>query len=236
MKMNLSTGVFLLALITTASVYGYQMGYDEQYRAVNIQASREVGSNLPVYAQFKVIQSLYLDEAARVSRIEVPLLVPDDMGLMNVFLRQKEREIARWQLSYQFFNNEPGVKEAVFNLEKETWLSGELEIEFDGAAISHPDKAIAPGLFVEPQDFAYPQGNYRIANNAKEGDVSLTIYAERSRWEAVKRRWAGQPTELGIWVGTRLLLFLVLAALPEIILRRVGNAVDTRRGTNGQNV
>src|SRR3989344_8812289 len=145
MKRSLSTGVFMITLITTATVYCYKMAHDEQYRAVHIQASREGEESLPVYAQFKVTQTLKLDEVARVTRINVPISVPTNMGLMDVVLRQKEKEIGRWQLSYQYFDSDPGIKETVLEIRDNRWLAGEVEIEFDGSAIAHADKAIAPG-------------------------------------------------------------------------------------------
>jgi len=85
----------------------------------------------------------------------------------------------------------------------------EVEVVIDGGAISHEEKDRAPRVFVETDDQAYPDGNYRIASNEKKGDIGLTVWATRMIWQ----RWLAEGQDEPWEASRRGLVYVLLAFL-----------------------
>jgi len=198
----------VLLVIIAGTFLGRWLSVIEEYAVVEIMSSQEPELGLPVYAQFIVTQRLRIEEPVEAVSLFVPMHVPDTSLPFTVRLLQGDRVVREWQ-----------SVSGDYSLIGLTSLSGEIEIEFDGSEITHEQKDTAPRLYAESLDSAYPIGNYRIAENEKEGDVGLTITARRLRIDRFLSEWRDQPLRGSVQIGAVLLLFLLLGVLPWVMVK-----------------
>ena len=73
--------------------WSYLMEYDE-YKAVEILASREIDLGVPVYAQFSLSQDFEVQPAAEVTKLVLPLYLQDYKESVVVSLMTEGERIA----------------------------------------------------------------------------------------------------------------------------------------------
>lgn len=180
-----------------------------EYQAVNITAAADVPDlGLPVYAQFVYTQRLVLHQPALVSRLELPLLVPGQAPTVRVI--QAGVVVQEWS------------KEADYVWPQPQELVGNVEIEISGRHLTHEEAEQAPRVFIESDDAAYPDGNYRVADNEKKGDIALTLYGRRTRGEALLRAWHDRSGPMAGRSVFYLTLIFAASVFPLVVGRRSG--------------
>jgi hypothetical protein len=176
--------------------------------AVEIEASQDTLTNVvPVFAQFVVTQTLHLDTAGPVTHIELPVY---EMALgqrLQVTLRGQQT-VGEWDLMTTARGEVVPVQ---LSLSPAQMLTGDFELTIAAGSISHEDKDIAPQLFIQTADDYYPDGNYRIANNEKSGDVALVMFERVTNWQEYQEDWRHQPLN-AVKFGLLVALTLLLAA------------------------
>lgn len=133
-----------------------------------------------MFAQFTATQKLTLDRPVLVSNLIVPLYVPEHSQPLKIRLYNQGRVVGSWVYSAR--TNQKGIIEASLPITVPILLESKVEVLFDGSAILYDDKDRAPRLFIESEDSIYPYGNYRIAGNEKQGDVSLKMVEEKQQY------------------------------------------------------
>lgn len=203
----LRIAVASLLIIGMIFVYNTWSKQVVSYSAINILAYRDPQFSLPIFAQFTATQTLRLSQIIRAKKLVVPMFVPTNAQPISVSLYRNGNLINTWSAPV----DQAGIIEAEFPFGVPIVLDGELEILFDGNAIAYEHKDAAPSLFVEALDSAYPDGNYRIAQNNKAGDISLKIMAEKTNRDIVMEKIRGNPRlflqQFILWV---LAVFLVI--------------------------
>ncbi len=199
--------VLVVLLIVAQTLW---LAGQEENTVVTILASREIRQGLPVFAQFTVSQSLYLKEIASISRLVVPFYVPRAGAPLKIRMMRHNKPVGEWRLPGEL----SGLVEAQFVIDPPQLIDGEVMIEFDGRDIRSEDKDWAPRLFIESADAAYPEGSYRIADNAKKGDVALTLVGRQTRLAQRLDQFRQAPLQQLAKAGTMLLVLMLVAALP----------------------
>lgn len=213
MKYQTVIGVVLIMAALLGCAYYFTRSEEKVFLQINAANEPELG--LPVYAQFVVTQSLEVSEIFEAAALVVPMYIPVQNQDFMIFLYRNDAKVEEWELPSDI----EGVQEVQLPLNNRL-LDGNLEVVFDGSRISHDEKEVAPRLFVESLDLAYPHGNYRIADNQKEGDVGMTFVEHSSRWSLFLESWENEPTGLvaqGFFAAAGLLL---LGYLPVVIFPR----------------
>lgn len=201
-------------------VYGvlvaFWLGWPQEVEVVTIEAAQEVELALPVYAQFVVTQTVVVPERVRLAALELPLVIPDQSQPIVVRVEQGSLVIEEWR----YEPTGAGVQTARLELERPVRIQGELEVVIDGSHIAHGDQSKAPGVFIEPADYAYPDGNYRIADNEKEGDVAMRLLGKRSRLALVIEEWRQDPFRMAFSAGLVGCGLWLLLNLPGLLWTR----------------
>lgn len=201
-------------------VYGvlvaFWLGWPQEVEVVTIEAAQEVELAVPVYAQFVVTQTVVVPERVRLAVLELPLAVPEGGQSILVRVEQGSLVIEKWRYEPE----ESGVQMVRLELERPVRVQGELEVVIDGSHIAHGDQSKAPGVFIEPADYAYPDGNYRIADNVKEGDVAMRLLGKRSRLALVIEEWQQEPFRMAFTAGLVGCGLWLLLNLPGLLWTR----------------
>jgi hypothetical protein len=213
--MYLST--YIGALIVALAALGAWVwtGMPEEHQVVDIMASREPDLALPVYAQFTVTQALKLDQPVDLTRLVVPIYFPAREVELLVSLRHEEQLVWRWRLKPA----REGTSEVNLDLLSVRPAAGRFELTFAAPAITHEQRDAAPRLFIESDNGQYPGGNFRIADNEKEGDISLVVF---ERWTVRDRLMAAverRPLRAAGTAGLALLGVVLAASLPSVLAR-----------------
>lgn len=190
---------------------------------LSIQAPRETELGLPVYAQFIVTQTVQLSLPAVVSRLVVPLAVPDAQAPAVIRLKRYDQTVQEWRLGEVVSGASVGdVVDVELALRPPRLLDEGLALVFDGSEIPHAERQRAPRLMIETAGERYPAGNFRIAENGKTGDVGVTVYQLETRWHMLASHWWVYPYE-GAWaIGVTAVAVALLGALPSVLVRTVG--------------
>lgn len=186
------------------------MQQPQEYMVLEIRAPREPVFALPVYAQFIVRQTLTVSTASPITALALPLYIPEPEAQLVLTLRQNGIPVARWRPSL----HNSGIQTERLAFDQPRSLQGLLELEINGQAISPQHAEQAPRVFVESDNQAYSDGNYRIAANEKQGDVGLSLFATTTRWQQWLAAWHSQPLFQAGMVGYWLLLLWLILALP----------------------
>lgn len=197
-------------------VYGY-FNVARQFVFFTIQATREEYLAIPVFAQFTATQKLQLDRPALISELIVPLRVPEHALPLKIRLYNKEHIVGSW--IYSAASTQKGVIDARFPLTVPMMLEGITEVVFDGSAIPYDQNTLAPGIFIEPQDANYPNGNYRIAANEKQGDISLSLIEQKNNAEV----FLSDLRSNTLGTSSKLLFFVSFLALLGCLPRTIVN-------------
>lgn len=210
-----SIGIWVAAVVAG---WFWLNSYQEQ-PALTILASTDIAElGLPVYAQFKVTQSMYLERPIMATRLIVPMYVPAEAKPLAIKLIRDDRIVYAWRYPTEYQQHAETI-EVFLPFITPVMLSDQLELVFDGSAISHAEQEQAPRIFTESFNAAYPQGNYSIGENQKEGDIGLTIYEEITNNMLLAGEFAAHP----IYTSVRLLrwipLLIILSALPWLVSR-----------------
>ena len=227
-----SVGLLLIASVL-AGAWWWGKQYEES-AIITISASHDnFDLGLPVYAQFVFTQSLKMPRLASVSRLEIPLYAPDSSVPFTVRLLAHERVLAAWELAHVADQEGLGILHLQFDHPR--LLEGSLEVQFDGSGISHGQKDLAPRVFVETSDSVFASGNYRIAENSKEGDIAMRFIERELRWLRIWKSWQAAPA-LGLLHLSQFALVLILTGLMPTVLfslrsPRSGNGVHTSSDT-----
>ena len=217
MKYSLYVSVgLLLAVIYAGWWWGQQ--YEERM-AVDILASHDSPElGLRVFAQFTVTQKLLLKDVVSATRLIVPMYFPEASEWIRVDLRRNGKLVQRWRYG-------SGMADEIINVEFEIepilLLDGEVEVVFSAEHIDHDKKGRAPRIFIEKADANYPDGNYRIANNEKEGDVALALIEQNRKWELWLEKLL-RDSFFGIaFIIKGILIVMLIFFLPQVLVRSV---------------
>jgi hypothetical protein len=216
MKFPVVIPVISAVLLGVCLWLGWQQLVSYQERPViTITAAYDVPDiALPVFAQFIVTQHVVIHEPVRVTALLVPLYAPVEGQYLQIDLFRNETLAGQWQYTVPVSQE---VHLARLALEPPLLLDGELEIIFSGEHIEHGSQADAPRLFMEPSRAAYPEGYYRIAQNNKEGNISLQVIESNTGRELLAERFRALPIQESIQVVRWLLVLLILWALPYVL-------------------
>jgi hypothetical protein len=209
---------YIGAFIVLSALLGVWTWLDmpEENRVIDIMASREPDLALPVYAQFTVTQLLDLEKPVRLHHLEVPIYFPAQTEAeMLAEVRGGQQIIWRWRIRPE----QTGVVVVHLPLLSAEPVSGQLELEFAAPGISHEGQADAPRLFVESADEQYPRGHYRIAENDKQGDVSLSLYEQRAVRDRLLEAAVRRPHKVAGQAVAAALGLLLVASLPSVLAR-----------------
>jgi len=186
----------------------------ETYRPVEIMAPRDVPDlALPVYAQFVVTQTLALSDTISATHLILPMYTPAKGGPLVVTFKRNGKTVKIWDFTTAADDT---ATEYDLAFDPPELLDGDIEIEIAAREIDHEAKDLAPRLFTETADNNYPDGNYRIAENEKAGDVALTIVAQRQRGDRLWQEWKNKPLRAVEQIGYALLGLMIVGALPWV--------------------
>lgn len=194
-------------------------GQTVQQPALVIEAAADVPENgLSIYAQFVVTQTLTLPDPALVTKLVVPLYFSADTGdHILIELWRGEKLVSRWRYRPQAAGS---VELATLPIVPPQLVDGALAVRFSARDLEHAQKDGAPRLFIETADQYYGGGNYFIADNAKAGDVALSLYAEQTNEEMLWQRWQHDPIGTSSFLLSWLAAGLLIGALPYVMWRR----------------
>ena len=213
-----------IIIIGMLAVWGwiYLVEYQE-YKAIEILASREIDNGVAVYAQFSVSQTFeVIQPDTEVKKIILPLYIPDVTKSALITLVKEGEGVAAWGLNSDANKAEkPGVYEMELMLAEPIIFTGSYRIIISAYDISHEDKDLAPRVFVEKDDSKYEGGSYWIAGNKKTGDMSVQIIGQKTRWQKLLNKWKQDPLQGVIMISSWWLLALILGVGPHVLLRRV---------------
>jgi hypothetical protein len=190
--------------------------YEERI-AVDILASHDSAElGMRVFAQFIVTQKMFLKYVVSATRLVVPVYFPEASEWMQIDLLRNDQLVQRWRSGSGFSDEIINVE---FEIEPTQLLDGELEIVFSAVHIDHDNKGRAPRIFIEKSDANYPDGNYRVADNEKEGDVGLTLYERNRRWELWFEKLLEDPLRSSAFVVRGVLVVMLIIFLPQVLMR-----------------
>lgn len=218
-----------MVVIGGYSIWLFQ--YEEE-AVIHILAPREADAAIPLYAQFIVTQTFQLHEPVVATRFVIPLLVTRSIYALDVALHQDGAVLRQWDYSLSSgYSSEKEIRELVFSFDTPTVLEGNFELEFSASEIDHEHRDLAPQVFVETANSAYPDGNYRIASNEKQGDIGMALYAQHQQWVSLWQLWQRQPAVAVSHVTLGMLVLMLVSSLPHVLAR---SAARTMNGTRSQ--
>ena len=191
---------------------------------LTITAARESYLAQSVFAQFVYAQKLTFDRPARITKLIVPMNLPDNPLPLKIRLMQEGKPIYSWIFPLE--EEKGGVVEAHLPFAAPTLLEGSVELIFDGSSIDHDHKEQAPGLFIEPKNEGYRGGNYRIADNQKQGDIALEFTETKTNYELflerLEKNILGTISFLCITIAGMILLGLFPFMTVQMLPRKKG--------------
>jgi hypothetical protein len=193
----------------------YFFTYQEKV-VVQILAPLEIELALPVYEQFTVTQKVWLPVLEEIISLEMPIYIPAEAEKVQISLWSGEgKNLSSWKAV------EVGkeIQELRLNLDKPMLAEGEIEVRVEAPEVGFDRKEEAPRVFVEFDDAAYPEGNFRIANNEKKGDMGLKLIGHQRRWQQWLTQWQVNPLQQGAAAGYWLLAALLVIDLPYVLLK-----------------
>jgi hypothetical protein len=196
--------------------------------AVEITAALDVPERgLPVWAQFEVTQTLELSAPVTITKMVIPLYVPEQLSEPLII------ELWRYDTLVQRWHYQPEKTETVtpitFSLTPPRLLDGKMAVRFNGAAIPYQDQGKAPRIFIESSDEYYSPGNYYVAQNKKQGDVALRLYHDTTRFNRFLASLRQQPGRALNQFFSWLLLALLAGVAPYIFM------IEIQRGSQERN-
>ena len=215
--MSLSSYITAVLVLLVVVSGWYFLDQFEEVKVVDILAAREANLGLPIYAQFVATQEINLESRAVVTRLVVPVFFPAEGQELQIDLWHSGRLIQRWR----YKPGEIGLVEASLVLEPPWALAGLLEVQFSARGIGHHRAEQAPRLFVESANEQYPGGNYRVAENEKEGDISLAVMERRRVLDRVFTGWQRRPLKVLAQAGLTTMAALLAVSLPGVLTRVV---------------
>jgi len=162
-----------------------------------------------------VTQTLYLESAKNLQRIEIPMYWPDQTKEIAVELLVEGKRLRDWK--YQ--PSVEGISVAKLMMSPAELVSGNLEVRLSAGAILHAEKDLAPRLFIESDDGQYADGNYRIAENEKQGDVSMRLVEIRQVKDRILLSLSRDPLKILPQLGYWVLALWLLVTLPLVLVR-----------------
>lgn len=206
---------FLLVVAAMTGGWVWLSEYEEMI-GLEIRAPHDLPEQgLPVFAQFTVTQRISLDKPLEAVWLEVPIYWPEDSEWLKIDLLQDGELRGRWRVKPP---EQDVITETQLPLAAPVKLAGDLEVKFSGEHIAHEDQQKAPRIFIESADYVFPDGNYRIAENEKEGDVALAFTERLKRRELLKVKLSSKPAEFIADVSRAVLLGVLLGVfLPSLV-------------------
>lgn len=194
----------------------------EEYRIIDILAYRDPEFGLKVYAQFNISQEFVVNNTAPVTRLVIPMYIPQAAGLLEISLWQDENVLEQWTLSdYHEAGSKEGIYEIELPLDNNTYWEGRYVLTLDGRSIDSNEQDKAPRVFIDKDDGRYPAGSYWIANNKKNGDISMQVFARRQKWERYEQEAIENPNRAIITGMAYLLVVLIITAAPHALWRQM---------------
>lgn len=199
-------------------------GFEEK-PGITIRAPYDLPEQgLPVFAQFTVTQRINLEKPLETVRLEVPVYWPRESEWLKVDLLEEGELKQRWRVRPPA---EDDIVETELPLAAPLKLEGEIELAFSGEHVTHENKHKAPRIFIETADYVFPNGNYRIAENEKEGDVALAVV---SRWKKIEEWLTWSQVNRFLALGqmlSGLAGMLLMWSLPSVLKIRSGRLLKS---------
>ena len=210
---------FLSSLIVGLVLGGawQEANKNEEYPVIDILAVRDIDQALKIYAQFNATQTLMINERTLIKKIILPIYLPPAAASVDIILRNDGQIINQWQLNKITDINRSGIHEIELLLPDNTWLAGQYSLTWDGRIISSQQQETAPRLFIEKDNGRYADGNFWIASNSKEGDISLRVIGQRYKWERYWQEVQGQWGKIIQYSVAYLMALWLLAAAPHAL-------------------
>ena len=212
------TLIILHLVLWTALGYGIFLYAQEprELQVLKILGSNEKDLSLPIYAQFIATQTLFFDRPLIAAEFAIPLYLPIEPLPIKISLYQNGKLLTWWKYPIEIHDRSEGYKTAHLRFMPSIPLQGNVELRFDGSDIPHELQDHAPRLFTETFDSAYPNGNYRIANNEKKGDISLGLIEQKTNYQIFSEDMQKNSFGAAIQILRWLSIFLLLTCLPSI--------------------
>jgi hypothetical protein len=215
------------AIVVTSAIIGFNWWFNQalEQEVLTISASEEPDLGIPIFAQFDITQTINLPHEARVSRLVIPVSIPDKASVVQIDLRRFGTLVQRWRYPLPPAPLEPGIHHLSLSLQPPQLLDKDLEVNLSAREVTHDDKDRAVRVFVETAGNNYPDGNYRIAHNEKQGDIGLHFYETLRQGDQYLAKWKKQPWLEGSRSAKWLLiplLILPLFYLKKIVVRPLG--------------
>lgn len=172
----------------------------------------------PVFAQFIATQTLRIQGQHTISALVIPLYIPATPQSITIKLYNNDSFVTWWKIPT---NNSQrnGIFYVRLPFIVPTSLKGNIEVQLNGSQIAYADQGSAPGFFVESDDAAYPYGNYRIAQNQKQGDIAMELIEQKANFTLYLEDFSKDPVGRITFLCAACAFFLVLMLLPSEILR-----------------
>jgi hypothetical protein len=183
---------------------------------VAISVSAEAPHVLPVYAQFDVTQTLNISQSTQITQIELPVTMSaQPTGELLVDLLQDGQVLQHWRIKLtDYISQANQTITLTLPLQPTRLLENRLEIHVAAPQLDAHFPEQAPQVLVEDADQGYPDGNYRIAQNEKKGDISLRISGQSSQWELYQQHWWQRPLATSQQLGQVVLGCVWLLCFP----------------------
>lgn len=219
---NLIPLVLAIVILALLTVVGWRwLDRYVETPVIDIRASRDRPElALPVYAQFEVSQTLKVHDITNITKIKLPMLVKDPKLPFVISMVWNDHIIGEWLLSDVVSRGENEAQDVELKFSPPVLIDQDFEIRFDGSAIPHDQRDTAPRLFTESAGYNYAEGNYRIADNEKDGDIGMTVFEREKKWQQIANHWYKRP-RLGVVEGAQVLLLLMLAMSFPYVLWRI---------------
>lgn len=186
-----------------------------EFTPISITSS---GKTLYFFAHQAVTQKIFMEEAARIVRIEVPWYPPTITTPVVVEMHRYGKLVSRWHINSV---GDGSLKFLSLVLPTPQYVDGILEISFIAPEVDHAHLENAPKILIEPLDESFPSGNYRIGDEEKHGDIQMRLIAQKERVEVLQEIVTNEPFNvLGEVFRYTAGLFLLLA-LPFFFSRNV---------------
>jgi hypothetical protein len=192
----------------------------QEYLALEILAAQDGTANtVPVYDRFEAQQTFKLFENIYLSRIAIPIWSFRSDNVVYVSLAGSGTgPIAEWQIHTSLVESREVLK---FSKPDVKLGPGKYTLSIRVPEISVFDREQAPRVFIESADEYYPHGNYSIANRPKKGDISFSIWANKSMMTKWWNNTQTKPLLIVTSIGWICLSSMLVGAIPRLIHKQL---------------
>ncbi|MDP3997123.1 MAG: hypothetical protein U1C49_01065 [Candidatus Andersenbacteria bacterium] len=201
-KTTIISTLIIAAWLTGAYYY---LSSNQETVLYNIKAHSEPELADPAYAQFVYSENITLNRLYRLSGLTIPIYSRNQGTPFAVSLLHNSALLQTWTVT-----TNQGTHQFNFPLDTPTPVDGVLTITIDANHIPADESSLAPAVFIEKDANAFPQGHYQIANNIKQGNISLILTQSNTRLELLLERLNSKEKLIAF---SQIIMWLSLAIL-----------------------